>query len=351
MKTIEFTPPFPPHSYFVGGANIAPTSRKSILHYPLSIFSVFSFFKKNTHDTPLVSPRWKLLIPNSEFRIPNSFSILFLFLLALFLFGCVNPIQDNQERYIVMSPEIAEILATLGVSDRIVGITAECDYPPELHTKEIIGNFGQFNLERILSLNPTIVFTTSLEQSEITEQLNRLNITTHQFYPRNTEDLIDLIRSLGEITGTETRADSLEKSLQAGFEQLTTHSSQLTAHNKPRVYIEIYGNPIMSADNSSYLGQLLVYSGAENIFPELIRDYARVNAEDVVQLNPDVIILTYPGITAEDVRNRRGWSGINAIQNGRIYTIDDVNPDLILRAGPRNIEGIKRLIEVIYHEN
>ena len=230
--------------------------------------------------------------------------------------------------------------------DSIVGITAECNFPVELQSKEIIGNFGQYSLESIIALNPTIVFTTALEQAEITSQLNKLNISTQQFYPKNTDDLLEMIQSLGTLTNTDSIADSLAIYLQNRFTDFLLLSE--TRNIKPRVYIEIYGNPIMSADNSSYLGQLLMYAGADNIFPKLIRDYAMVSPEDVVSLNPDIIILTYPGISASDVQNRMGWSSINAIQNNRIYTIDDVNPDIILRASPRNIEGIERLIGILY---
>ena len=277
--------------------------------------------------------------------------ILMMLIITFILFGCKNSIEEHKERYVVLSPEIAEILASLGVSDRIVGRTFECDYPLELQDIPSVGNFGQFSLERIMSLNPSIVFTSALEQNEITEQLKRLNIQTLQFYPRNTLDLLVMIDSLGVITGTQVTADSLSQFIQSSFENFRNSHRIRRGYSseKPKIYTEIYGNPIMSADNSSYLGQLLEYTGAENIFPQLIRDYARVNAEEVVLLNPDVIILTYPGISAEDIKQRKGWGTINATLNDRIYTIDDINPDLILRAGPRNIRGIERLIEVIYN--
>jgi len=232
------------------------------------------------------------------------------------------------------------------LEDRIVGRTVECDYPESLQDIDIVGNFGQISLERVVGLNPSIIFASALEHDEIAVQLNRLNKRIYQFYPHNTLELMDIINMIGIITDTEERAKELVYEMSTRFTEFYLLAQQ--RETKPRVFIEIYGNPIMSASNASYVGQLLVYAGAENIFPELPRDYSRVNAEDVVHLNPDVIILTYPGISAEDVKNRRGWSGINAVRNNRIYTIDDVNPDLILRAGPRNIQGIERLIEVLF---
>ena len=267
-----------------------------------------------------------------------------LILILLIFTTCTKSPSTNTPRYVILSPEIAEILSALNVSNRIVGITRECDYPPELQSIRTVGNFGQYNLESIIALNPSAVFTTALEQSEITTQLQRLNITTHQFYPRNIPELFDTIKSLGKIVEKETVADSLINYMQTNLEQFSYYK---TEERKPTIYIEIYGNPIMSADDSSYLGQLLIYAGLDNIFPELIRDYARVNPEDVVSRNPDIILLTYPGITKEDIKNRKGWSNINAVINDRIYDINDINPDLILRAGPRNIMGIHKLAEFV----
>jgi iron complex transport system substrate-binding protein len=267
-------------------------------------------------------------------------------LIAIF-FSCRQSVGiSGGDRYVVLSPEIAEVLSYLGVEDRIVGITMECDYPASLSDKTIVGNFGGVSLEKIVALSPSMVFATSLEQATIATQLSKINIPTTQIYPTNLDDLLQMIRLLGEICGKEGLADSLVIYLRNSFIAFEDFVS--TIEKKPRVYIEIYGDPLMTASDDSYLGQLLYYAGGENIFPSLPRDYCRISAEDVVILNPDVIILTYPGISALDVSQRKGWGGINAIRNARIYTIEDVNPDLILRATPRNVVGVQMLQKAIY---
>jgi len=53
-------------------------------------------------------------------------------------------------------------------------------------------------------------------------------------------------------------------------------------------------------------------------------------------------------MTKEMVKSRKGWQNINAVKNNRIYTTEEVNPDFILRAIPRSIEGIKQLRKAIY---
>jgi len=284
---------------------------------------------------------------NSKCMFFISRMICYIFIVLMIL-SCSKQAKHDEDRYIVLSPEIAEILAYLDTSNRIVGVTAECDFPAELQNIASVGNFGQYHLEKIISLKPTIVFTTALEQNEIAIQLVKMGIQTQQFYPKNIHDLLAMIDSLGVITGQTVLSDSLSFYLRNQFDTFLLQAQN--RENKLKVFIEIYGNPIMSADNSSFLGSLLEYSGLENIFPILPRDYSRVNTEDVIRLNPDVIILTYPGTSVSDVKNRKGWGNINAVQNNMIFDIDDIDPDLILRATPRNVEGLKNLLRTIYGE-
>jgi len=262
-------------------------------------------------------------------------------MIAILLQGC-NSQTLTTDRYIVLSPEIAEILASLGVADKIVGVTAECDYPAELQTKPKVGNFGQVSLEAIVALRPSMVFASSLEQSAVTSELAKLNIQTIEMYPHNLQELVSMIAELGGICNKESKADSL-------MEYISKENMQQSppGYKEKRVYIEIYGDPIMSASDESYVGSLLKYVGGKNIFPTLARDYARVNAEDVVRLNPEVIIITYPGVTASDIANRKGWGGVDAIKDKCVYTVEDINPDLILRAGPRNVEGVREMFRLI----
>jgi iron complex transport system substrate-binding protein len=114
------------------------------------------------------------------------------------------------------------------------------------------------------------------------------------------------------------------------------------------VYIEIYGEPLMSVSDSSFVGQLLQAAGGKNIFSTLPRDYSRISPEKVIAADPQIIITTYPGVTKAQIAARKGWQNISAVQNGRIYTIQDIDPDIILRASPRFVQGIAKLQELIH---
>jgi len=275
------------------------------------------------------------------FRLLTLLSLLF-FLVAIT--NCKDKTNlDLNQRYVITSPELAEIVAALEGTENIVGVTVECDYPEQLLSLPKVGTFGKIDIEKVLSLNPTLVFIAGLEQEEIAFQLHKIGIPLVSFYPRSISNLLATIEDIGVVLQAEDKANTLADSLKTVIDSYRTN---LTAE-RPKIYVEIYGNPIMSVSDSSYVGELVELAGADNIFSILPREYSRIKSEDVIKLDPDIILLTYPGVSGEEVKNRMGWEVISACRNGRIYTIEDIDPDLILRAGPRITEALKLLQEIL----
>ena len=265
--------------------------------------------------------------------------------------SCKNNKPSKEIRYIITSPEVAEIIVLIEGTQNIVGVTTECDFPSELKKIPKVGTFGKVDFEKIIELEPTIVFISGLEQKHLAAELNKLNIKIELIYPKSIAEMISSIRKIGTLLDKEKRANFIADSLQTQINQFTsstnsTNSTNLT--NLPKVYIEIYGNPIMSVSDNSFIGEVIQLAGGNNIFAHLPRDYSRIKPEDVILADPEIILLTYPGISAEQIKERKGWYIISACKNNRIYTVEDINPDLILRASPRIIEGMKLLQKAFY---
>ena len=272
--------------------------------------------------------------------------VVVLFFILLLLIGCQQQDRSfDQDRYIVTSPEVAEILAALGAIENIVGITQECNYPIELNNIEKVGNFGKVDFEKIIDLNPNIVFTSGLEQDALSSELAKLNIRVEKIYPNSIAELLNSIVRIGVLVDRKEQAETLADSLRNELAKMEEYKfSQI-----PRIYIEIYGDPLMSVNKISFVGELITLAGGDNIFSSLPREYSRIDAEKVIEADPEVIILTYPGVSAEDVQLRKGWEVISALKNNKIFSASDIDPDLILRASPRCITGIKQLYKA-FHE-
>lgn len=264
-------------------------------------------------------------------------------LLLSFATACKPQAKANGEAaFVVLSPEVAEILSALGAEELISGVAVECDYPPSLKAKPIVGNFGAIDKEKVLALNPKIVFTSALEQDAIANDLKKLGIEVVTSYPKSIAELFAEIGRLGSIIGKEKEATLLTEELKG---ELAEIKARALGKKVPKVYLEIYRDPLMSVADNSFVGELIETAGGDNIFERLERDYARVNPEEVIRQNPDIMIC-YSRDTRENILKRKGWQDIPAIKAGRIYFEEDISPDLIQRATPRSFKGMKQLAEL-----
>jgi iron complex transport system substrate-binding protein len=250
--------------------------------------------------------------------------------------------QEKEIRIVVLSPEVAEIIAGLGAVGQIVGITDECDYPPELYQIAKVGNFGSIRKETVLGLKPDIVFTSALEQDALATELGKLGLRVEKVYPRKLDELPTTVLRIGNLIGRESEARAMADSLTASISAMREETA---GKPRPKVYLEIYRNPLMSVSDSSFVGEVIEAAGGDNIFSRLERDYARVDPEDVVAARPDIMIC-YSQDSLESILARKGWQDIPAIKTRRVYFEKDIDPDLIQRASPRTVEGLSRLHEL-----
>jgi iron complex transport system substrate-binding protein len=117
------------------------------------------------------------------------------------------------------------------------------------------------------------------------------------------------------------------------------------AADSPRVYAEISSTPPMTAGGASFVNDIIRRAGGRNVFADALQEYPVVDQERLVRLDPEVILVLHPAATAEDVRARVGWAGVSAVRNGRVY--DGLDEDLLFRPGPRVVQGLKELADVL----
>lgn len=258
------------------------------------------------------------------------------------MLSCKKQETKKPSGYVVLSPEVAEILYSLGIKEEIIGVTAECNFPDFLSAKPQVGSFSAIDKEAIIALNPAIIFSSALEQEGAAAELKKLGYRVEVIYPKNLKALKEEILRIGELTGKVREAHNLVLGMDADIANIKARAAKLP---HPKVYLEIYRDPLMSVSDSSFVGELIEIAGGDNIFPSLERDYARVNPEAVIKAKPDIMIC-YSQDTLTNIKSRKGWQDIPAIRKGRIFFEKDINPDLIQRATPRSMNGMRKLQEL-----
>jgi iron complex transport system substrate-binding protein len=273
------------------------------------------------------------------------------FIIILSFFIChltlTFSIAGERPRYVSLAPATTEILFALGLDEEIVGVSSHCDYPPAARTKDKIGGFSQPNIEKIISLRPDIIFATGLEQSPAVAKLRQLGLEVLVSDPANMEELFASIKDIGRLASREKEAEALAAKMRSAIEALAAKVSLIPLRKRPRVFVEIWRDPLMTAGKSSFIDELITLAGGKNVASCVTKSYVYFSPEDVISRNPQCIILAYREEgAAGNIRSRLGWDKILAVKNNSIYA--DIDPDLLLRPGPRLVEGLEELYRRFY---
>jgi len=257
-------------------------------------------------------------------------------------------IEKKPRRIISLAPSNTEILFAVGAADKIVGVTKYCDYPPEAKNKEIIGGFSDPNIEKIISLNPDLVFATTMHEKAV-KDLEKANIPVIVLHANTIEGVIENINLAGKATGQENEASEVVASMEEKVQKVTAKIKDISEKDKPKVYYEVFSEPIMTAGPKTLIHDLITMAGGINIGADAETDYPQYSIEILLKKNPDVMIA--PDLhgsntaTLENVKQRPGWSDIAAVKNNRVCIIED---DLITVPGPRIADGLEAVAKALY---
>jgi iron complex transport system substrate-binding protein len=274
-----------------------------------------------------------------------------LLLVIVFLLISTNTWAEKAypKRIISLTPATTEILFALGLDDEIIAVSSYCTRPLAAIKKEKIGSFSNPNIEKIIKLKPDIVLITGMEQEGLKQILSSIGIEYINVDPKDIDELMSSIEKLGAVTGRSYRARVINDKIRNALKEIEKSISAVSPSVRPRIYMEIWHDPIMSPGANSFVNDMIERVGGINITSDLRRSYSRIDPEQVIFRNPDRIILAYmksDDWVKENFSNRLGWQGINAVRAGRIYA--DIDPDIILRPGPGIAQGLLELHERFY---
>ena len=258
--------------------------------------------------------------------------------------------KNKEKRIISLAPAVTEILFSLGLDYEIIGVTTFCDYPPNAQNKEKVGSFSQPNIEKIISLKPDIIFATSLEQASVVAKLKQLRLNVYVSDPLNFEELFNSIKEIGRLTDREEQAKLLINKMKSRVNRIKEETKFIHHDERPRVFIEIWDNPLMTAGRGSFVDELITIAGGVNIAYDTPRTYSYFSTEQLLRRNPECIILGYMDNKEGKMRvkSRLGWENVSAVRNDRIY--DDIDSNLFLRPGPRLVKGLEEIHKRLYSE-
>jgi len=231
-------------------------------------------------------------------------------------------ILHAQERIITLSPALNEIVYALGMGSKVVGNTEYCLFPKETLRIPKVGGYFSPSLEKIVTLNPTIVLMQK-NNHKLQQQLNRLNIKTKMIEIDTLDKIKTSILELGNIFQQNNNANRIVENINSSLEAIKN------IINNKKILI-VFGHNISLSKNifvagqNLYFNQIITQSGNRNALQSKRKGQPILNMENIIATNPDIVILLAyslkeKGLTREQLINPWLKLPINASKTDSIY--------------------------------
>jgi iron complex transport system substrate-binding protein len=284
---------------------------------------------------------------------------LLLILVVALISGCDSPTNPpaapvsgaQPARIVSLAPSITETLFAVGAGDRVVGVTAHCDYPAEAATREKVGGYDSPSVEAVLRLSPDLVIAPEEGMlAAAVGQLRRVGVRVEAVRVASLDDLYAAVERIGALAGREGAGRALAADLRR---RTAAVGAAVGARPRVRALLVVDHDPTIAAGPGTFGDALLAAAGAANVAAGATSAYPQLSSEAILALAPDAIVdasmASAPDADrAAAARERYARiAAVPAVRDGRILTID---PELLVRPGPRLVLGLERLARGLHPE-
>ncbi|HET9478946.1 MAG TPA: DUF5522 domain-containing protein [Pyrinomonadaceae bacterium] len=310
-------------------------------------------------------------------------------------------------RIVSFLPSATEIACALGLTDSIVGITHECDYPPAITTKPVVvrnvlpieqmsqseidravaertregQSLYQIDEELLRTLAPDLILTQNLCQvcapsgNEVSHVIKALPHAPQILWltPQSLSEIFDNVGELGAATGRDAEAAALVNDCEARLKQLAERVDTAAGRaqqpgerlsegvvadaNRPRVFCMEWLDPVYASGH--WVPELVKIAGGVDELGRERGDSVRVSWEEIAAWTPEVVVIMPCGFNLEQTMKQiwsvfglkkseaaRQFFELPAVRTGRVYAVDANS--YFARPGPRVVEGAELLARLIH---
>jgi iron complex transport system substrate-binding protein len=287
------------------------------------------------------------------------------------------------QRIVSFLPSATEMVCALGLGDRLMGVSHECDYPPEARGKPVVvraalpvermsqaeidiavtqqlragRSLYQVEERLVRDIAPDLILTQDLCQvcapsgNEVAQLLTLLpsKPSILSMTPRSLDGIFSNLQELGEATGTAERARELIRAARARLARIAANTCQIS--RRPRVFCMEWIDPPYCCGH--WVPEMVELAGGTDELGRRGSDSVRIAWEEVLRWAPEVLLVMPCGLDLEKAAIQAralfsypGWSTIPAVRAGRVYAVN-ANA-YFARPGPRVVDGTELLAHLLH---
>jgi iron complex transport system substrate-binding protein len=286
-------------------------------------------------------------------------------------------------KIVSLLPSATEIVCSLGLEDRLAGITHECDFPRHIAGRPAVtasrishetmtsseidhavrsqldGHGSIYDLDTVLleKLDPGLILTQELcdvcavsyKQVEKAARMYVAGAKVVSLEPNTIGDIFDNILMVGELTGAGEKAKNVVDGLKTRLEVIRQKTANVTS--RPGVFMLEWLDPPFAPGH--WVPEQVEIAGGIPLLGEAGKRSVTTTYDNILESNPEVLALIPCGYYKEDIlrqlENTRfpsSWEVMPAVRNGQVWALDATS--YFSRPGPRVVDGVEILARILH---
>jgi iron complex transport system substrate-binding protein len=274
-------------------------------------------------------------------------------------------------------PAATEVLFALGVGESVVGVTHECDWPPEAETRPHVtasqlqsGDLSSAEIDDAVAeaaregkalyaidedvweeIRPDVVVAQELCDvcAVSAGEVRRLDVEVIDYSPSTLDGVLAHIIALGVRLGEEGAGDELTTGMRTRLERVRAALAETDTY--PRVYVSEWLEPPYAAGH--WVPDMVSVAGGMEVAGIAGEPSFRMRWSDVAGLEPDTVVLAPCGFDLDRTLTEvvtldlsAHLLGTSARQESRVFAVDANG--YFSRPGPRLVEGVELLAYLLH---
>jgi len=288
-------------------------------------------------------------------------------------------------RIVSLLPSATEMICALGLREKLVGVTHECDFPPDVAglskvtqthipvdansaeidrlVRERLGSRrALYSLDRtaLESLRPDLIVTQALcdvcavAEEDVSDAACALpgRPRVLNLEPRTLAEVLACLRIVGEAAGCPAPSERVVAAYEARIEEVRRRVAKQGAE-RPRVVVLEWADPLFTCGHWS--PEIVEIAGGREVVARAGEKSRRMSWEELSGAAPEVLILALCGFGVERslqdaalLAKHPAWGALPAVRGGRVWVTD--GSAYFSRPGPRLVDALEMAAHLLWPE-
>ena len=261
------------------------------------------------------------------------------------LMGGEFTIDKAPEKVISLAASNTEIIYALGMGDRLVGVDVWSNYPTEAVALEPkVGDFNGPDIEKIVALEPDVVFASTSLQGDAMLKLRELGIQVVSSEATSYAQIAQSIELIAGVIGAD--ASVLLDEMQS---KQRTAEEAVAGAVRPRVYYALSFGEMgdWTCGAGTFIDDIITMAGGVNVAHDGPVPWLMYSLEQLISDDPDIILISGDADMVEALMALPGYSVLRAVSQGKVFAVD---PDASSRPAPRLMDVMLEIAKLLHPE-